>query len=411
MRSAPSKQAVLSQGPDITSPGAFDDQAGASSIAGSPAPTAVFVSYPYEWPAEMLYSAGRFFLDAAEVALQKGLTFSCATPRDICFAGPHPFFLKPPPLRRASGASFGPIYDAFRRNFVFPLLIDKDLGINAPAVLLSHRDGVTTEEIYRWSTRIRRLHPRWLRTVTLPEWREELYSGRKPPRHVGIQELRRQLGEAAPRVKRTSPWCRYDDGRRNYAAGQQRTKMELVAEFLREAQPASVLDIGCNSGTFSALAARSGARVVAIDSDAIVAGRVWRNAFEHGLNITPLVVDILRPSPHYGWDDAEEESFLSRSDAAFDAVFVLAILHHLLASGQVSFSKLFAFLSRLTTRFAIVEFIAPEDPVFAALCYQRGIPTGNLTRELFLSAVGGWFEIVRRATITPTRTLYTMTRK
>ena len=59
-------------------------------------------------------------------------------------------------------------------------------------------------------------------------------------------------------------------------------KERFVQAALEQVRPARVLDVGCNTGHFSALAARAGASVVALDGDAAVAGRVWRRAEADG---------------------------------------------------------------------------------------------------------------------------------
>ena len=55
--------------------------------------------------------------------------------------------------------------------------------------------------------------------------------------------------------------------------------------------------MGCNTGYFSLLAARNGARVVAIDSDSAVVGATWRQALKEDLDILPLVVNLASPTP------------------------------------------------------------------------------------------------------------------
>ncbi|MGH7606804.1 MAG: SAM-dependent methyltransferase, partial [Gemmatimonadales bacterium] len=44
-----------------------------------------FPSYPYEWPAEMLFEAGRLTLDLAERLVPEGLGLKDATPYNVLF--------------------------------------------------------------------------------------------------------------------------------------------------------------------------------------------------------------------------------------------------------------------------------------------------------------------------------------
>jgi predicted RNA methylase len=87
-------------------------------------------------------------------------------------------------------------------------------------------------------------------------------------------------------------------------------KQAFVEKALHEFKPTNVLDIGCNTGHFSALAARQGASVVAIDSDPVVVGQVWRMATREKLDILALVINIARPSPSVGWRNGQCRSFL-----------------------------------------------------------------------------------------------------
>ena len=68
---------------------------------------------------------------------------------------------------------------------------------------------------------------------------------------------------------------------------------------------------------FSVLAAKSGARVVAIDSDPIVPGEVWRTAHKDELDVLPLLIDLTRPTPAIGWRNRECSGFLERARNAF----------------------------------------------------------------------------------------------
>src|SRR5258705_336161 len=78
-------------------------------------------------------------------------------------------------------------------------------------------------------------------------------------------------------------------------------KRAFVQGCLEEFRPGTVLDVGCNRGYHSAMAARNGAQVVAIDYDPVVVGATWRMAQNENLEILPLVVDLTRPSPATGW--------------------------------------------------------------------------------------------------------------
>jgi hypothetical protein len=63
------------------------------------------------------------------------------------------------------------------------------------------------------------------------------------------------------------------------------------------------------------MAARTGAAVVAIDTDPVVVGSIWRRAHAENRDVLPLVVDLTRPTPAMGWRNQECTSFLDRATA------------------------------------------------------------------------------------------------
>jgi SAM-dependent methyltransferase len=143
------------------------------------------------------------------------------------------------------------------------------------------------------------------------------------------------------------------------------------------------LDAGSNTGHFSLRAARAGASVVAIDFDSVVAGRLWRQARSERLDVLPLVVNLARPTPATGWRNRECAAFLERAAGAFDAVFMLALLHHLLVTERIPLGEVIDLAAELTTDLAVVEWVGKEDPMFRRLVRGRDLLYEHLTREAF----------------------------
>lgn len=223
--------------------------------------------------------------------------------------------------------------------------------------------------------------------------------------------LRRQLRvlqRLRPRKSRESAWSGYTECNR-YSAAEAQAKIETVRRFLEETRPGQVLDVGCNTGVFSMLAAGTGAQVVAVDYDPVVAGRLWRAAAEKNLPILPLVVDIARPTPALGWDNHECRSFLDRAAGAFDAVLMLAVVHHLIVTERVPLGEIFRMARRLTRRWLMVEYVAPTDPMFVRLTRGRAHLHCDLNRESFEAAAQRVFEIVgSESVVGAERVLYLM---
>ena len=96
--------------------------------------------------------------------------------------------------------------------------------------------------------------------------------------------------------------------------------------------------------------------------------------------ITPMVVDLCNPSPGLGFMNRERAPFLERVSG--DCVFALALLHHLLVSGNLSLEAVCELLWTLTRRDLILEYIPTDDNMFQRLMKFRV----NLFEGLTLAA-------------------------
>lgn len=387
-----------------------------------------FPSFPYEWPAEMLYAAGSLTLDFAEKLLEDGLGLKDASPYNVLFSGSRPVFVdllsfEP---RDAADPTWLPLAQ-FVRTFLLPLLVNKHFGISMSQLLTTHRDGLEPEEVFRLLSPLQKLSPQFLPLVSLPVWlagehRAEdpkLYRKRKidDPARVKfilsrvLRNMRRKLNAVAPRTGRESAWSSYME-KNKYSQDYFPLKQAFVSDVMRELQPRTVLDVGCNTGHFSALAASYGASVVAIDSDAVVVGEVWRQANAEKLNILPLVVNLARPTPSIGWRNAECPSFLERARGSFDAVLMLGVIHHLLVSERIPLAEIIALAADVTTDVLVIEFVAPDDPMFRRITRGHDQLYVALTKESFEEACNKHFAFVRCQRLDQTsRWLYLMRKK
>ncbi|MFY9556150.1 MAG: class I SAM-dependent methyltransferase, partial [Blastocatellia bacterium] len=306
-----------------------------------------FQSFPYEWPPEMLHAAASLTLDLADSLLDEGFGLKDATPYNILFRGPDPVFVDLLSFeRRDTGDPTWLPYAQFVRTFLLPLLVNKHFGVSLEQLLMGRRDGIEPEDVYRLTGVLRRLRPPFLSLVSLPTWlnarhqaddlsiyRKKVLDNPEKARFIldsFFKRLRRALKSLAPARDRESAWSDYMGLNNNYTDDQFQAKQEFVHEVMAEFNCQAVLDVGCNTGHFSVIAAKNGARVVAIDKDPVVVGETWRRAGAEGLNILPLVVDLTRPSPPIGWRNRECDGFLSRARGAFDGLFMLAVTHHML---------------------------------------------------------------------------------
>ena len=369
-----------------------------------------FPSFPYEWPPEMLHEAGLLTLDLAESLLDDGFGLKDATPYNVLFNGPRAVFVDWLSFeRRDSGDPTWLPYAQFVRTFLLPLLVSKYFNLRFDQFLIASRDGLEPEQVYRLGGPVRRLLPPMLTLVSLPTWLgssgasdAKTYRTRRVEnpekasfilRHL-LQGLRRKLAQVAPGEGKSSAWSDYMSQNR-YTEDYFPLKQSFVEAVIEQHGASRVLDVGCNVGFFSELAARRGASVVGIDYDPVVVGQVWRRARAESLDILPLVVNLARPTPNTGWLNQECASFLDRARGSFDVVFMLAVIHHMLVTERIPLKSILSLAAELTTRLLVIEYVPPDDQMFRRLTRGRENLHADFTRENFEAACNELFEIGR----------------
>jgi 2-polyprenyl-3-methyl-5-hydroxy-6-metoxy-1,4-benzoquinol methylase len=366
-------------------------------------------SYPYEWPPEMLHAAGMLTLDIAQLCLKEGYGLKDATPYNVLFRGSQPVFIDVLSFeRRHPGDPVWKPHAQFCRTFLLPLLAYKYWGVRPADVFTKRRDGFEPNEVYRFCGPLRKLLPPFLTQVSLPTWlsrkdtgksiyREHILQNHEQARFILeslFDRLRRALRRAEPKPGRKTVWSDYQDSC-SYTKGNFSAKEQFVSAALTEFKPGRVLDVGCNTGHFSELAALQGVEVVAIDTDLGCVGALWRTAREQNGNILPLVVDLCRPSAAKGWRNRECSSFLERATGKFDAVMMLAVLHHVLVTERIPLDEVVALAAELTRDLLLIEFVAPEDKMFQTIARGREHLHAGLTSSAFETACRRHFQIVR----------------
>ena len=384
-----------------------------------------FASFPSEWSPEMLYAAAELTLHLAVQALKSGFNLKDATPLNVLFRGIKPVFvdlLSFDPYVR--GESIWRPYAQFVRTFLLPLLANRYWGTPLAEIFTTRRDGLEPQELYRKCSLFQGIRPPFLTLITLPT----LFAGKgetvdlararasDDERALFILEslfkrLQSSLRRLNPKPGADTGWSSYMEthsyDRQAFAA-----KESFVRGALEEFKPAKVLDVGANTGHFSRIAASIGSEVVAVDADASCAAESFARARKENLPVLPLVVDIARPTPSLGWRNDESASFLDRARGNFDAVLMLALVHHLLVTERVPLREIIDLSAELTKSLLVIEFVPLEDPMFKRLLRGRDALFAGYDREIFEAACQRRFEIIRTSELPGTgRWLYLLRKK
>ena len=355
-------------------------------------------TYPWEWTPSQWLAAADLTLNLCDQAIAAGWVLKDATPLNVLFIGPRPIFVdilsfeRRDPTRRNPNPSIWLAYGQYVRTFLLPLLMNRLL--HWPLSLsLFRRDGLEPAECFRalpWRHRLSRAALWPITLPTLLDRRKQSVApsidsapqkkSRPHDPEVATHILRRTLKALRRRTLRAAPntassnWSDYPQTLTHYTPEQSRQKLDWVRRVLESTHPARVLDIGANTGDFSALAASLGAEVVALERDRAAADRLFRMARRRDLPILTIHADLARPTPAVGWRNAESIALLPRLESQFDLVLMLAVIHHLLLMDQIPLSEILALCHRLTRRHLVIEWVPVADPMFQGLLRGRDDP-------------------------------------
>jgi SAM-dependent methyltransferase len=310
-------------------------------------------------------------------------------------------------------------YGQFVRTFLLPMLAHSRLGW--PLQLsLTRRDGYEPEEVYPALSLASRITRPALSAVTLPSLLAKTKKGSsgavatrsvKDPdlaKEILVRTLRtllKQMRKVTP-APRSSTWSDYAETANHYSDDDHEEKRRFVRVALGRARPSKALDVGCNTGVYSNLAADAGAEVVSIDTDLQAVDRLFAGLKMSEKNILPLCVDLAHPTPAAGWENRESASFLDRCAGHFDTVMMLAVLHHLLLHNQIPMKSVAALCSRLTTQHLIMEWVPPTDPKFQELLRGRAALYEHITESSFREAFFDDFSVSEELTLANGRILF-----
>ena len=142
-----------------------------------------------------------------------------------------------------------------------------------------------------------------------------------------------------------SPWEGYYDRPLDKLAHLEERRFTAVRRAIEERRPKRVIDLGCNAGRFSVVAARTGADVYAADTDYGALETLYQEvkSLEDPLSITSSLFDVMGTRLKFR--------------PLGDLVLALALTHHLAVGERYPFPLIAKKLSSYTTDALIAEFM------------------------------------------------------
>lgn len=370
-----------------------------------------FVSYPYEWCFSMLREAALLQLKILEACLEHGWVLKDATPYNIQWRGARPMFIDTGSFEpwRSGEPWIG--YRQFCSLFLVPLMLRAHLGIDYRPLLRSWLDGINPEEASKYFRGLSRFRPGVLSHVFLPAIVERGIARRERdgvparPRTGGrhskamvlglVQSLTRLVRRLEWKIQHTD-WSHYDKTH-SYAETDLAAKRDFVGRHLSRLRRRSVWDIGCNTGTFSKLAAAHADFVLAVDGDHDAIEQLYRSErTTPDSRILPLQVDLANISPDQGWAGRERRALDRRGRP--DVILCLALIHHMRVSANVPIPLFLDWLRRLDCE-VILEFVGRDDEMFQKLLANKTTNYEDYSIDRFVESATARFRIEDRTAL------------
>lgn len=374
-----------------------------------------FISYPYEWGFSELQDAALLTLEIQRIAISHGFTLKDAHGFNIQFDVGKPILIDTLSFDRWNNTPWV-AYRQFCESFLIPLaLMSQDLRLNG--LLAKFLGGVPLEIGSKLLPARTWLSMPLLMHIHLHANRDAKSNGATIPSNSSQKFSRSamlglcmSLENAVHSIKTPkggTVWDNYYQDSCIYTDAGFDQKKKFVASICQEQRPASVWDLGCNTGEFSDVASKYSNLVVAIDSDPMCIERLYQHCKKEQINnILPLQMDLTNPSAGVGWELQERSSIFERGGC--DVALALALVHHLCIAANVPLDYVAHFMGRIAKK-VIIEFVPKGDPQVQLLLSSREDIFTDYNQDAFEEAFKGHFVIASSEKLANSdRTLYYM---
>ncbi len=325
-------------------------------VEHEPLPPSPLVS---EWSPEMLRDAALMFCEISEWLAAQGLQLQDSHGWNMMFDGAK--------LRYIDFSSIIPLGDSekwkplneFLNCFLHPLELIHAHAADYAFFLLGRDNWVTLEATI---PRLNSLQFQWMRKRKQRSY-AKLFAINDSGGPGAASQLAKLMRRKTERISIPQPQTRWSDYAGSFPlAGAEpqsdwNDKQRSVAQILQSIGGGSLLDIGCNTGWYSILAAQLDLRVVSMDTDRTCIDALYRYAKQHELAITPVVGSFFSPTIAHGprFYDSLEKRFQA------DHTLMLALAHHLFFKQGYEVSTIVEMAAAVTRHTLVLEYVPSDD--------------------------------------------------
>lgn len=355
-------------------------------------PRVPVISYPHEWCAEMLQQAALAHCRLLSAIAKQGLALKDAHPWNMLFDGTRAIFVDIGSIVPLATLSDLDYLNHPRKRFGAALAGEVFRLMFLPYFLLPlafHQAGlgqIARGMLWRYPLNGASRHPRvtdYLLAAGPRQWRRAIH-GLRHATHAaarfrmlcidlersealdafadGLAGLVRDLLPPQAESAYSGYYAAKGEAHAHDRPEKWNAKQLAVRTALDRPEIRTVLDIACNTGWYSRLAARLGKQVIAVDIDDACIADLYRSASAAGEAIVPLVADLTRPTPDR--QRAQGGGLLligSERRLRADLVLALGILHHLVLGAGMTLADALERLAAPAYLSLVVEFVGTDD--------------------------------------------------
>ncbi len=378
-----------------------------------------FISYPYEWCFSQLKDAALSTLRVQKTALSFDMILKDASAYNIQFRNGKPVHIDTLSFEKYREGAPWIAYGQFCQHFLAPLALMRNKDIRLNQLSRIYIDGIPLDLASALLPRRTAFRFGLLSHIHFHAKSQRRFAdtaiksgNAKKVSRMGLSAIVDSLESTVKGLKwkpDATEWSNYYE-EDNYSSTAFDEKKRCLSDFLEKAKPASVWDIGANIGIFSRVASDMGIPTMSFDIDPAVVERNYLDSVRNNeTNILPLLIDVKNPSPGIGWANEERMPLLDRGHA--DAIFALALIHHLAISNNVPLGKIALFFSRIC-KWLIIEFVPKTDSQVQRLLRTREDVFPDYNEQNFEAVFEEFFEIHdRRRLADSERILYLMEKR
>jgi hypothetical protein len=380
-----------------------------------------FISYPYEWSFSQLKDAALLTLELQDCALEHGMSLKDASAYNIQFHEGRPILIDTLSFERKQEGQPWVAYRQFCQHFLAPLTLMANVDVRLNQLLRVFIDGIPLDLASRLlPTRT------WLNFSVLAH----IHLHAQSQRHFAGQDVRKAainlsmtntrvlalidgLRRSVEKLQWTpvgTEWVDYYDTTHNYQPDALGHKAEVVEAFLERVQPNKIWDLGANTGFFSRLGSHRGIPTYAFDIDpGAVELNYLQTKKDEETHLLPLLLDLTNPSSSMGWASEERMSLSERGPV--DAIFALALIHHLAIGNNLPFNLISKYFANLG-EWLLIEFVPKDDIQVQRMLATRQDIFSEYTQSNFESTFSVYYKIVHKEVIADSdRIIYFMKRR